>query len=63
MSQAVLEETKAFYQEQLLRKAAQAQAIAAMDEEKKRSVSEREHWVDYVPETIPNVMDFKQIKG
>lgn len=43
MSQTVLEETKAFYQEQLLRKAAQAEAITAMDEEKKRSVSNEFH--------------------
>ena len=35
-SQAVLEEAKAYFQEQLLRKAAQREADAAMDEEQKR---------------------------
>ena len=35
-SQAVLEEAKAHFQEQLLRKAAQREADAAMDEEQKR---------------------------
>ena len=40
MSQAALEETKAFYQEQLVRKAAQKEAITAMDEEQKRLVEE-----------------------
>ena len=37
-SQEVLEEMKAFYQEQLLRKANQVEAISVMEEEKKRSV-------------------------
>ena len=36
MSQEVLEEAKAFFQEQLIRKAAQKEALAAMDEEKER---------------------------
>ena len=36
MSQSVLEEAKAHFQEQLLRKAAQKEADAAMDEEQKR---------------------------
>ena len=35
-SQSVLEEAKAHFQEQLLRKAAQKEADAAMDEEQKR---------------------------
>ena len=35
-SQTVLEEAKAYFQEQLLRKAAQREADAAMDEEQKR---------------------------
>lgn len=35
-SQAVLEEAKTHFQEQLLRKAAQREADAAMDEEQKR---------------------------
>lgn len=34
----MLEEAKSYVQEQLLRKAAQKEAIAAMDEEMKRSV-------------------------
>jgi hypothetical protein len=37
-SQSVLEEAKAHFQEQLLRKAAQREADAAMDEEQKRCV-------------------------
>ena len=41
-SQAVLEEAKAYFQEQLLRKAAQRDAIAAMDEEQKRYAAHRE---------------------
>ena len=38
MSQSVLEEAKAHFQEQLLRKAAQKEADAAMDEEQKRCI-------------------------
>lgn len=40
MSQTVLEEAKAHFQEQLLRKAAQKAADAAMDEEQRRRVAE-----------------------
>lgn len=39
-SQSVLEEAKAHFQEQLLRKAAQREADAAMDEEQKRRIAE-----------------------
>ena len=36
ISQDVLEEAKAFYQEQMLRKFAQKEALSAMDEEQER---------------------------
>ena len=39
MSQQVLEDAKFFVQEELRRKANQKEALAAMDEEQKRSVS------------------------
>lgn len=51
MSQSVLEEAKAHFQEQLLRKAAQRQADAAMDEEQKRW-GDRELQLDIINEVV-----------
>ena len=53
LSQAVLEDAKAFMQEELVRKAAQTIADAAMDAEQQRYIHVREKYHNFLGSTVP----------